>query len=105
MKSLLALAALTAATTLAAPAFAADAPADLASKKGCLACHAIDKKLVGPSYQEVAAKYKGDKAAAAKLADKVVKGGSGVWGPVPMPANNVTPEEAKTLVAWVLSQK
>ncbi|NRT58319.1 c-type cytochrome [Sphaerotilus uruguayifluvii] len=95
MKSLLALAALTAAATLAAPAFAADAPADLASKKGCLACHAIDKKLVGPAYQEVAA----------KLADKVVKGGSGVWGPVPMPANNVTPEEAKTLVAWVLSQK
>jgi cytochrome c len=101
MKPLFALAAL-AAVTLTSPAFA---NADLANKKGCMACHAVDKKLVGPGYQEVAAKYAGDKTAAAKLADKVIKGGSGVWGPVPMPANNVTPDEAKTLVAWVLSQK
>lgn len=106
MKSLFALAVLTAAATTAAPAFAA-APdaATLASQKACLACHAIDQKLVGPAYKDVAAKYKNDKGAAARLAEKVIKGGSGVWGAVPMPANNVTPEEAKTLVAWVLSQK
>ena len=81
------------------------ANADLATKKGCTACHAIDKKLVGPSYKDVAAKYAKDKDAAAKLAEKVMKGGSGVWGPVPMPANSVTADEAKTLVAWVLATK
>lgn len=85
----------------AAPAFASQ---DLATKKNCMACHAIDKKLVGPGYKEVAAKYKGDKTAADKLAAKVIKGGSGVWGAVPMPANpQVSEAEAKTLVAWVLS--
>jgi cytochrome c len=88
-------------------AMAGHAQADeaLAKAKGCLACHAIDKKVVGPSYKEVAAKYKGDKAAPAKLAEKVKKGGSGTWGAVPMPPNNVTDDEAKKLVAWVLSQK
>ena len=103
MKKLFAVAAI--AGLLGSTAAFADAGADLAKAKNCLACHAVDKKLVGPSYKEVAAKYAGDKTAAAKLADKVIKGGSGVWGPVPMPANNVTPDEAKTLVAWVLSQK
>ena len=88
----------------AAPAFA-DAGMDLAKTKGCLACHAIDKKLVGPAYKDVAAKYAGDKTAAAKLAEKIQKGGVGVWGQIPMPANNVTPDEAKTLADWVLSQK
>ncbi len=101
MKPLFALAAL-AAVTLTSPAFA---NAELAAKKNCMACHAVDKKLVGPAYKEVAAKYAGDKTAAAKLADKVIKGGVGTWGQIPMPANNVTPDEAKTLVAWVLSQK
>lgn len=88
-------------------AMAGHAQADeaLAKAKGCLACHAVDKKVVGPSYKEVAAKYKGDKAAPAKLAEKVKKGGSGTWGAVPMPPNNVTDDEAKKLVAWVLSQK
>ena len=91
------------AAVVAAPAFA---NADLAQKKNCLACHATDKKLVGPSYKDVAAKYAGQKDAAAKLADKIQKGGAGVWGPVPMPANpQVTPEEAKQLAAWVLSIK
>ena len=86
-----------------APAFA---DADLAGKKNCLACHAVDKKLVGPAYKEVAAKYAGDKAAAAKLADKIMKGGVGVWGQVPMPANpQVNADEAKKLADWVLSQK
>ena len=87
----------------AAPAFA---QADLAQKKNCMACHAIDKKLVGPSYKDVAAKYAGQKDAVDKLAQKVVKGGSGAWGAVPMPANpQVTEAEAKQLVAWILTQK
>ncbi|MEY2686250.1 MAG: hypothetical protein RL375_448 [Pseudomonadota bacterium] len=101
MKSLLALVALSAACI--SPAFAS---AELATKKNCLACHAVDKKLVGPAYKEVAAKYKGDAGAAAKLAEKVQKGGVGAWGQIPMPANpQVTADEAKTLVAWILSQK
>ena len=90
------------ALSVAAPAMADEA---LAKSKNCMACHAVDKKLVGPAYKDVAAKYKGDKTAAAKLADKIVKGGVGVWGQIPMPANNVTPDEAKALAAWVLSTK
>ena len=75
-------------------------------KDGCAACHAIDKKLVGPSYVEVAAKYKGDKDAGAKLAKKVKEGGSGVWGPVPMPPNAATPATDITeLVTWILTLK
>ena len=87
----------------AAPAWADQA---LATSKNCMTCHAVDKKLVGPSYKDVAAKYAGQKDAAAKLEAKILKGGSGVWGPVPMPANaQVNPDEAKKLVAWILSQK
>lgn len=79
---------------------------DLAKKKNCMACHATDKKLVGPAYKEVATKYAGQKDAVDKLAQKVIKGGSGVWGPVPMPANaQVSEAEAKQLVQWVLSIK
>jgi cytochrome c len=90
--------------------FAISGPAmadlQLATAKNCMACHAIGNKLVGPSYKDVAAKYAGQKDAADKLAAKVLKGGSGVWGPVPMPANaQVTPDEAKKLVAWILTQK
>ena len=82
------------------------ANADLAKKKNCMACHAMDKKLVGPSYKDVAAKYAGQKDAVAKLTQKVLKGGSGVWGPVPMPANpQVSEAEAKQLVEWVLTVK
>ena len=77
----------------------------LAKAKNCMSCHAVDKKLVGPSYKDVAAKYKGDAAAAEALATKIKAGGKGVWGQIPMPPNNVTPEEAKKLVSWVLSQK
>ena len=85
------------------PAFA---NADLATKKNCMACHAVDKKLVGPSYKDVSAKYAGQKDAVDKLTQKVLKGGSGVWGAVPMPANaQVSPAEAKQLVEWVLTQK
>lgn len=82
------------------------ANAELAKAKNCLACHATDKKLVGPAYKEVAAKYASDKDAVAKLSKKVREGGVGVWGQVPMPANpQVNQAEAETLVKWVLSQK
>jgi cytochrome c len=83
------------------PAFAS---ADLAKQKNCLACHATDKKLVGPSYKDVAAKYKSDKNAAATLAKKIREGGVGVWGQIPMPANpQVNEQEAQALAKWVLS--
>lgn len=88
---------------VAAPAMADEA---LAKSKNCLACHAVDKKLVGPSYKDVAAKYAGNAKAADMLAAKIMKGGSGVWGAVPMPANpQVNEAEAKKLAAWVLSLK
>ena len=78
----------------------------LAQSKNCMTCHAVDKKLVGPAYKEVALKYASDKAAADKLAVKIVKGSQGVWGPVPMPANpQVSEADAKKLAAWVLTQK
>ena len=83
----------------------AQADEALAKAKNCMACHAIDKKLVGPAYKDVAAKYKGDKGAVATLAAKIKTGGKGVWGEVPMPPNNVTPEEATKLATWVLAQK
>ena len=98
-----ALFALLAATTLVAPALADQA---LATAKNCMACHAIDKKLVGPAYKDVATKYAGQKDAVDKLSAKIMKGGAGVWGPVPMPANTqVNEAEAKKLAAWVLSLK
>lgn len=94
---------------LAASALASNvalANADLAKAKNCMACHAIDKKVVGPAYKDVAAKYAGQKDAEDKLVQKVLKGGSGVWGPVAMPANTqVSEAEAHTLVKWILSQK
>jgi len=91
------------AVIVAAPAFA---QADLAQKKNCMACHAVDKKLVGPAYKDVAAKYAGQKDAVDKLAQKVVKGGAGVWGAVPMPANpQVSEAEAKQLVQWIMTLK
>ncbi len=103
MKKLVAVAAI--AGLMGSTAAFADAGADLAKAKNCLACHAVDKKLVGPAYKEVAAKYKGDKAAVATLAAKIKAGGKGVWGEVPMPPNNVTPEEATKLATWVMAQK
>ena len=87
--------------TLSSPVRADQA---LASAKNCLACHAVDKKLVGPAYKEVAKKYAGQKDAIDKLAAKIAKGGSGAWGAIPMPANpQVNEAEAKKLAAWVLS--
>ena len=82
------------------------ANADLAKAKNCMACHSVSNKVVGPAFKDVAAKYAGQKDAEDKLVQKVLKGGSGVWGSVPMPANTqVTEAEAHTLVKWVLSQK
>jgi cytochrome c len=82
----------------------ANASLELAQKNNCMNCHAVDKKVVGPAYKDVAAKYKGDKTAEAKLIQKVKKGGSGVWGQVPMPPNStVKDDDIKTLVKWVLS--
>jgi cytochrome c len=102
MKTVLILATAAAALT-SMPALASP---DLAQKKNCLACHAVDKKLIGPSYKDVAAKYAGQKDATDKLAQKIQKGGSGVWGAVPMPANpQVNEAEAKQLAAWVLTAK
>jgi cytochrome c len=87
---------------VAAPAFANQ---ELAQKKACMGCHGLQNKIVGPAYKDVAAKYAKDKDAYKKLAEKIVKGGGGVWGPVPMPANAVTPAEAETLAKWVLTIK
>lgn len=90
-------------TLAAAPAVAS---LDLATKSGCTACHAVDKKVVGPGYKEVAAKYKGNAKAPALLADKVKQGGVGAWGQVPMPPNaGVKDEDVKTLVKWILTLK
>ena len=87
----------------ALPAFADQA---LAAAKNCLACHSVEKKIVGPSYMEVAAKYAGQKDAVDKLTAKIIKGGAGVWGSIPMPANtHVSDAEARKLASWVLSQK
>lgn len=80
------------------------AGAALAQQKACMACHAVGQKLVGPSFKDVAKKYKGNAAAFTTLSAKVKKGGGGVWGTIPMPANNVTDVEAKQLVGWILSQ-
>ena len=83
----------------------AQADEALAKAKNCMSCHAVDKKLVGPAYKDVAAKYKGDGKAAATLAAKIKAGGKGVWGEIPMPPNNVSDDEAKKLATWVLTQK
>jgi cytochrome c len=87
----------------ACPVYASD---ELAKKHACFACHTVDKKMVGPAYKDVAAKYRADKAAPAKLAEKVKKGSTGVWGTVPMPPNAAVPDaDVNALVKWILSQK
>ncbi|MFC0668753.1 c-type cytochrome [Azotobacter chroococcum] len=86
------------------PALAEDGDA-LYKTKGCTVCHAVDSKLVGPSYKDVAAKYAGQADAIDVLATKIKNGGSGNWGQIPMPPNAVTEEEAKALAKWVLEQK
>ena len=106
MRSAPRLAFLVAAAATLAASFPARASDELAKKHACLACHAVDKKLVGPSYKEVAAKYRSDGGAEAKLVDKVKKGSQGTWGQVPMPPNASVPDgEVRALVKWILSQK
>lgn len=84
----------------------ASADQALAQKNACMSCHGVDKKIVGPAFKEVAAKYKGDAGAQAKLVDKVKNGGKGVWGQVPMPPSpQVKPEDANKIIAWILSLK
>lgn len=86
--------------------FPAGANEALAKKYACLACHSVDKKLVGPAYKDVAAKYRNDPGAAARLVGKVKKGSQGTWGQVPMPPNSAVPDaDVKTLVQWILSLK
>ena len=91
------------ASTLALPALASNI--ELAQSKNCLSCHMLDQKLVGPAYRDVATRYAGQDDALARLADKVQKGGTGVWGTAVMPPNPVSPEEARQLVGWILSLK
>lgn len=99
----LAIASLAAGIAVSTPALA---DLQLATAKNCMACHAVATKLVGPSYKDVAAKYADQKDAVDKLAAKIIKGGAGVWGPVPMPANaQVNDAEAKKLAAWIMTTK
>lgn len=93
--------------TASEPAPAVAAELQLAQAKKCMACHTVDKKLVGPAWRDVAAKYRGQKGAEARLIEKVAKGGSGAWGPVPMPPNSpqVSDGEIKTLVRFILDLK
>ena len=89
-----------------AVSFSANASDELAKKHACFACHTVDKKMVGPSYKDVAAKYRSDKDAAGKLAQKVKNGSQGVWGTVPMPPNAAVPDaDISALVKWILAQK
>lgn len=104
-RTLLAIITVAAGFAASAPAMA-DAGMDLAKSKNCLACHSVANKIVGPAYKDVAAKYAGQKDAEAKLVKKVLAGGSGTWGAIPMPANTqVSEAEAHTLVKWILAQK
>ena len=95
-------------TAFAALAASTSAMADmkLATDKNCMACHAVDKKVVGPGYKDIATKYAGQKDSVDMLAGKILKGGAGVWGPIPMPANaQVSAAESKVLATWVMSLK
>lgn len=103
MKTLLTLA-LAAATTLTSLPALADAGTALVAKHNCLVCHAVDKKVVGPSYKDISAKYRGNRAAAAKLVQKIRLGSSGEWGNVPMAANSAVPDtDAKLIADWILN--
>ncbi|MFJ3048016.1 c-type cytochrome [Herbaspirillum chlorophenolicum] len=97
------------ATLVAGSAITAEALANpqLAKSKNCMACHSVDNKIVGPAFKDVAKKYAGQKDAETKLAQKVLSGGGGVWGAVPMPANKgqVSEAEARELVKWILTLK
>jgi cytochrome c len=90
--------------TLIAPAV--HASPELARSKNCVACHSAERKMIGPSYKAIAERHANDASSVKALSEKVQKGGGGVWGPMPMPAQaNVSPEEAEALVAWILTHK
>jgi len=99
------------ATTITQPPAASTATSvqagmDLARSKGCMACHAVDRRLVGPSFREIAGRYRNDSTAEARMAEVILKGGRGAWGPIPMPASrNVSQEEAVQLSRWVLAHQ
>lgn len=107
MKVSVMLFAVSVAGALALPALASAADGEtLAKSNGCMACHSVNAKLVGPSYKDVAVKYAGDATGEAHLIAKIRDGGSGVWGPVPMPPHpNISEADLKTLADWVLAQK
>ena len=106
MKKLAAALAMAGIAGIAAAPASAQSPDDLLKKYACLSCHAVDKKLVGPSYKDVAAKYRGQGGADKMLAEKIKKGGQGVWGPIPMPPNaGVSDADLKVLVSYILSVK
>ncbi|WP_427308022.1 c-type cytochrome [Cupriavidus sp. H39] len=84
-------------------AMPAHASQDLASSKACLACHGLDKKMVGPAFQDIKGKYSGRKDGQAQMVQSILKGSSGRWGPVPMPANAVSEADANILAKWILS--
>jgi cytochrome c len=108
MKSLVTLLAAAAVAATAANTYAADAKSAeaLAQQSGCLACHTVDKKLVGPSYKEIADRYRNDKGAEANLFKKVKEGGKGAWGDIPMTPNaHVKDQDIKTIVQWILTVK
>lgn len=90
-------------SVLALVALPVQASPELASKNKCMTCHQVDKKVLGPSFKEIAAKYKGDKAAEAMLAEGIVKGVKGKWGKIPMPAQKVSPADATALSKWILT--
>ena len=101
MKSIVISMAVAAGLMVAGSAMATDMPA-VAKKNNCTACHAVDKKVVGPAWKDVSAKYKGDAAAWDKLATKIKKGGSGNWGKMPMPANpKVSDADMKEILAFI----
>ena len=90
-------------TVLALVALPAQASPDLANKSKCMTCHQVDKKVLGPAFKDISAKYKGQKTAEAMLADSIAKGSKGKWGAIPMPAQKVSPADAKALSKWILT--
>lgn len=102
-RALLIMTVMTAMTTISAPVLADEA---LAKAKNCMACHAMDRKLVGPSYKDIAKRYANNPKAVELMATKIIRGGSGVWGAIPMPANpQVSQAEATRLATWLLAQR
>ena len=106
MKTAVALTAAIAFASVAPSALAAENPENLIKKNGCIACHTVEKQVVGPAYRDVARKYAGQKGIEKTLFDRVKKGSVGVWGKTPMPPNAHVPDaEIQAMVAWILTRK